>query len=185
MRFPHVLMLAALIGVSGAALAQTPEPQGFWTGAMHGATPAALTGGRVVHTTELIGILKGGGVALVDVSEAPSRPANLAPDAVWTPAPHRNIAGSVWIPGAGAGELADGLSAFFLGRLARLAGDDAAHPIVFYCHPNCWGSWNAAKRAIKFGYQNVYWYPDGIEGWQDAEQPLAPAKPEGVENAGG
>ncbi len=50
MRFQQVLMLAALIGLSGAASAQTPEPQGFWTGAMHGETPATLNGGRVVHT---------------------------------------------------------------------------------------------------------------------------------------
>ncbi len=120
---------------------------------------------------------------MVDVSEAPSRPPNLAPDAVWTPAPHRNIAGSVWIPGAGAGELADGLNSFFLGRLARLAGDVAAHPIVFYCHPNCWGSWNAAKRAIKSGYQNVYWYPDGIEGCRTQNSLLRLRSPRGVENA--
>jgi PQQ-dependent catabolism-associated CXXCW motif protein len=37
-----------------------------------------------------------------------------------------------------------------------------------YCHERCWLSWNAAKRAIRYGYRNVYWFPDGIEGWRAA-----------------
>jgi len=35
---------------------------------------------------------------------------------------------------------------------------------VNYCHRNCWLSWNAAKRAISYGYRNVFWFPDGMEG---------------------
>ena len=28
-------------------------------------------------------------------------------------------------------------------------------------------SWNAAKRAIvELGYQDVFWYPDGSDGWE-------------------
>lgn len=184
MRLRWALMAAALVCLSGSAQAATPEPQGFWMGAMHGETPATLAGGQVIHTKELTALLSGGGIALVDVSEPPNRPANLAPDAIWTPAPHRNIAGSVWIPGVGAGQLSDSLNSFFLERLEKLTNDDPGYLIVFYCHPKCWGSWNAAKRAINFGYRNVYWYPDGIEGWQDAGQPLATAQPEGVEKVG-
>jgi PQQ-dependent catabolism-associated CXXCW motif protein len=184
MRFSWILIVALLAGLNGAALAETPEPQDYWIGAMHGDTPATIARGRVVHTAELVSLLKGGGVALVDVAEPPNRPANLAADAIWTPIPHRNIAGSVWIPGAGAGQLPDSLNNFFIARLANLTADDPGHPIVFYCHPKCWGSWNAAKRAINFGYRNVYWYPDGIEGWQDAGQPLAASRPEGVEKMG-
>ena len=46
---------------------------------------------------------------------------------------------------------------------------------MLYCHPQCWASWNAAKRAISYGYRKVYWYPDGIEGWEKAGLPTASA----------
>lgn len=169
------LLLSALVGM---ARADTPEPQGYWTGPMQGETPAMLTGGRVIHTQALANLLGSAGIVLIDVAEPPHRPENLAPDAIWKPLAHRNIAGTVWIPGAGAGRLDDDLNAFFRARLTMLTGDHLDHPIVFYCHPNCWASWNAAKRAIGFGYRNVYWYPDGVEGWQDGGLPLAPAQPE-------
>jgi len=26
-------------------------------------------------------------------------------------------------------------------------------------------SWNAAKRALGFGYETVYWLPEGTDGW--------------------
>jgi rhodanese-related sulfurtransferase len=29
-------------------------------------------------------------------------------------------------------------------------------------------SWNAAKRALSYGYTNVDWYSDGTDGWQEA-----------------
>jgi rhodanese-related sulfurtransferase len=34
-------------------------------------------------------------------------------------------------------------------------------------------SWNAAKRALSYGYTNVAWYPEGTDGWQRANLPLA------------
>jgi rhodanese-related sulfurtransferase len=38
-------------------------------------------------------------------------------------------------------------------------------------------SWNAAKRAVMWGYTGVIWYPEGTDGWQDAGLPLEEAKP--------
>jgi rhodanese-related sulfurtransferase len=38
-------------------------------------------------------------------------------------------------------------------------------------------SWNAAKRALTLGYSDVIWYPDGTDGWTEADLPLAPATP--------
>ncbi|MGO9235317.1 MAG: rhodanese-like domain-containing protein [Methylocella sp.] len=63
-------------------------------------------------------------------------------------------------------------------RLKTLTGSDLGRPIVFYCHPMCWASWNAAKRAMSFGYRKVIWYPDGAEGWQAAGHPLVIAHEE-------
>jgi PQQ-dependent catabolism-associated CXXCW motif protein len=53
-----------------------------------------------------------------------------------------------------------------------------AKPLVLYCHQRCWLSWNGAKRAIQYGYRNVYWFPDGIEGWRKAKFPTAVIEPE-------
>jgi PQQ-dependent catabolism-associated CXXCW motif protein len=178
MRFSGAIQVCLFLGLVGNAVAAAPEPQGFWTGAMLGETPATLAGGRLIHTQALADLLTRDAVVLIDVAEPPHRPENLAPDAIWKPLAHRNLFGSVWIPGAGAGRLDDDLNAFFRDRLAMLTGDDLDRPVVFYCHPNCWASWNAAKRAISLGYRNVYWYADGVEGWQDGGLPLAPAQPE-------
>ncbi|WOJ89232.1 rhodanese-like domain-containing protein [Methylocapsa polymorpha] len=166
-----------LLALAGVAKAEAPEPPDYWTGPMQGDVPATLAGGRVLHTDSLADLLRIGGVVLIDVAEPPHRPANLAPDAIWKPS-HQNIAGSVWLPGVGAGKLEDSLSDFFRERLKTLSSGDVQRPLVFYCHQNCWGSWNAAKRAISFGCRNVSWYPAGVEGWQDAGRPLATAQPE-------
>ena len=49
--------------------------------------------------------------------------------------------------------------------------------MVFYCDANCWMSWNAAKRAMEeLGYSRVYWYPEGVQGWKRAGQPLVTAE---------
>jgi hypothetical protein len=38
-------------------------------------------------------------------------------------------------------------------------------------------SWNAGKRALALGYRNVAWYPDGTDGWHEAELPMEKATP--------
>ena len=38
-------------------------------------------------------------------------------------------------------------------------------------------SWNAARRAVAWGYDSVIWYPDGTDEWEAAGLPLAPSSP--------
>jgi hypothetical protein len=38
-------------------------------------------------------------------------------------------------------------------------------------------SWNAAKRALSWGYRQVYWYRDGIEVWQQFDLPTEVVDP--------
>jgi PQQ-dependent catabolism-associated CXXCW motif protein len=42
---------------------------------------------------------------------------------------------------------------------------------------DCWMSWNAAKRAVEWGYSSVIWYPAGADGWEDAKLPLEEHRP--------
>jgi len=42
---------------------------------------------------------------------------------------------------------------------------------------DCWGSWNAAKRLAAWGYDDIRWYPRGIDDWRDNALPLEIADP--------
>lgn len=150
------------------AEAAVPEPEGYWTGAINGAVPASLRGGSVLRTQDLSALLKHDKVVLVDASNTPKRPEKLAPNAPWLPAPHPVIPGSLWIPGSGMGEIAPETDVLYREQLAAATANNLDQPVVVYCHERCWLSYNAAKRAIGYGYRKVYWYPDGIEGWRAA-----------------
>jgi PQQ-dependent catabolism-associated CXXCW motif protein len=178
MRRGRAVALACCVWLSAAAAAPVPEPQGYWTGPIHGPVAATLAGGSVIHTRKLAALLKRGAVLVVDVSDAPRRPANLAQQAPWLPLPHPVIPGAIWIPGAGGGSIPADVDQFFRARLALASGNDLSQPLVIYCHEQCWLSWNAAKRAISYGYRRVYWFPDGMEGWRAAGLATEVAQPQ-------
>jgi len=161
-----------------AAGMTVPEPAGYWMGPAKGPVATTITGGKVIHTKKLAALLQADDVMVIDVSDAPQRPEHLAPGAVWLPVPHPVIPGGVWIPGAGLGAISPAVDNLFRERLGLGTHKDPTHELVIYCHENCWLSWNAAKRAISFGYKNVYWYPDGMEGWRGAGLPTAVAEPQ-------
>lgn len=161
----------------GAALAETveqpaattpgkvAEPTGLHQGAMHGYTPNSVSGATVIDTETLATLLSAMHPVMVDVADADRKPANMAATTLWMPA-HRSIPGAVWLPGAGSGSGEPSFVDAFKTRVAALTDGDRSKPIVAFCHPECWASWNAAKRLVSLGYTKVYWYPDGMEGWQ-------------------
>ncbi len=159
----HLLPIAAAVFLVAAAPAPVPEPSGLWQGAMHGATPNRLKGATVIDTDAFAKLRPR--ALLLDVAEAEKKPPSLSKDMPWMPT-HRSIPGAVWLANAGSGTRDRAFAAAFKVRVAALAGNDLNRPIVAFCHPNCWGSWNAAKRLVTFGYKHVYWYRDGVEGWQ-------------------
>jgi PQQ-dependent catabolism-associated CXXCW motif protein len=55
----------------------------------------------------------------------------------------------------------------FKAELERLAGS-LDRPLVLFCEPDCWMSWNAAKRALSYGFRNVIWFPGGATAWREA-----------------
>ena len=161
-----------------AATEAPPEPSGYWTGPINSPVPVTLSGGVVISDVHRLQALqKDKNAVVVDVSDAPRRPDNMAPGAPWLPLPHQAIPGSLWIPDVGAGEVSPALGDFFRAQLAAVTDNDPARPIVIYCHRACWLSWNAAKRAISYGYLHVYWYRDGIEGWKAAHLPTTVVEP--------
>jgi PQQ-dependent catabolism-associated CXXCW motif protein len=176
---PTWLALAlVLCACSSAPDRQTaPEPDGFWTGAMGGPVPATIAGGTVIDTDKLAELIAEEDPVLVDVGPMPHKPDNVAAEA-WVPPPHRTLPGSIWLPGAGAGDHPPARDVWFRSWLQALKGGNSTRTLVIFCHPDCWGSWNAAKRAIRYGYSDVHWYEEGIEGWQDSGRETQEVQPD-------
>lgn len=163
---------------SAVAPGHVPEPQGLYRGAMHGYTPNTVSGGTVVDTAALAKLIDEKHPLLLDVAEKDRKPPSMATDMIWMPT-HRTIPGAVFLQGGGKGDDDQAYADAFKARVTQLTGDDKKKPVVTFCHPDCWGSYNAAKRLIGLGYQHVYWYREGVEGWQ-AEHETRSVKPDAL-----
>ena len=152
------------------------EPQGLYQGALHGYTPNTVAGGRIIRTAALAALIETKHPVLLDVAEKDRKPPAMGKDMLWLPN-HRSIPGAVFLEGGGRGTGDATYADAFKARVATLAGGDRATAIVVFCHPDCWGSYNAAKRLAGLGYTQVFWYRDGVEGWQDGHD-TAVVKPD-------
>lgn len=180
------MLVAAAASAGAAAMADEPaavapghvaEPAGFHQGAMHGYTPNTVAGGTVIDTAQLAKLIAVEHPLLVDVAEKERKPPSMDKDMIWRPS-HRSLPGAVFLQDGGeggGGAYADA----FVARLASLTYHDKARLIVTFCHPDCWGSWNAAKRLIGDGYTKVYWYAEGTEGWESQHDTMT-VKPDAV-----
>jgi PQQ-dependent catabolism-associated CXXCW motif protein len=153
------------------------EPEGYRSEDYRAPTPKSLRGARVISTAEAQAIWKAGTAAFVDVMPHIPRPANLPAGTLWREKARLNIPGSVWLADTGYGELSAATEDYLRAGLEQIAGGDRARPLAFYCLRACWMSWNAAKRAVSWGYTDVMWYPDGTDGWQEAGLPLEEGRP--------
>jgi quinoprotein dehydrogenase-associated probable ABC transporter substrate-binding protein/PQQ-dependent catabolism-associated CXXCW motif protein len=169
--------IEAAAGKRQGALERVPEPEGFRMEAYRAPVPASLTGAATVGTAELQALLETEAPVLIDVLPAPRPPDDRDGARLWRPKPRANIPGSVWLPNVGYGELSPEFQAYFDDNLERLTGGDRSRRLVIYCQADCWMSWNAAKRALQSGYDNIVWYPDGTDGWAAAGLPLESAEP--------
>ena len=155
-----------------------PEPSGYRMEAYRAPVPSTLAGARVLSTDEAEAIWRAHSAVFIDVLPHAPKPANLPAGTVWRERPRQNIPGSIWLPDTGYGALAASTEDYLRRGLDRASGGDKGRLLVIYCQADCWMSWNAAKRALTFGYTNVAWYPEGTDGWENALLPLAPSQPE-------
>lgn len=152
--------------------AVVPEPESYRTENYRAPTPSSLKGAKVLSTGDAEAAWRSGSAIFIDVFPQPPRPANLPAGTLWRDKPHFDIPKSNWLPDTGYGQLHPSMDRYFRDGLDRLSGGDRAKLLVFYCLKDCWMSWNAAKRALSYGYVNVAWYPDGTDGWTSAGLPL-------------
>jgi PQQ-dependent catabolism-associated CXXCW motif protein len=173
------LILAAFTFIiSISAQERPPEPDGYRMEDYRAPVPATLAGVRVLTTAEADAIWRAKAGVFVDVMPRAPKPQNLPEGTVWRDKPRFNIPGSLWLPDTGYGKLAEATEDYFRQGLARASGGNKAALLVIYCQENCWMSWNAARRALSYGYTNIAWFPDGTEGWERALLPTTESQPE-------
>lgn len=173
------LLAAACVALPLASMAQTvPEPVDYRMDHYRAPVPATLEGATVVGPEEAHALWQAGEAAFIDVLPQPPKPANLPKGTIWRDKPRHTIPGAIWLPNVGYGAIADVTADYFRAGLEKVTRGDLAHPVVIFCLEDCWMSWNAAKRALEWGYTSVYWFPEGTDGWQLWGYPLEKVKPE-------
>lgn len=163
----------------GAALAQpVPEPDAYRGEPYRAPVPATLRGAQVINAAQAIALHAEGQAVFLDILPRKARPEGLPEGTVWREPPHQTIPGALWLWNTGYERLDPEEQARLRAGLEQATGGDPDAPVVFFCRADCWMSWNAARRAVEWGYGAVIWFPGGTEDWQEAGGPeLVPAPP--------
>ncbi|ADZ69448.1 PQQ-dependent catabolism-associated CXXCW motif protein [Polymorphum gilvum] len=167
-------VLVSVLCVAGAAgqAGGVAEPDGFRGEPYRAPVPETLEGAQVLDDAGAHALWLGGQAVFVDVLPKTERPANLPAGTLWRDKPHVSIKDAVWLPGTGYEALHPDVEMYLKQGLEAITGGDRDKPLVIFCLADCWMSWNAAKRAVSYGYRQVYWYPDGVDGWDFSGHPL-------------
>ncbi len=150
----------------GYDLKRINEPGGYKLDDFISPVPDTLQGADVLDAKQAKELHKRSDVLFIDVFPAQKRPEVLPATDLWLPKKRLNIPGSVWLSNVGYGALSKELESYFKSNLEKLSQQHQSIKFVFYCNADCWMSWNAAKRALSYGYQNIYWFPGGVDDWK-------------------
>ncbi len=143
------------------------EPTDYRMSDFRKPVPTTLKGVRVISTAEAEELFAAKEAVFLDVYPSPPKPKNLPKGTIWREPKHRTIKGALWMPNVGYGKLSASIEAYFRDGLKIVTGDDKTKPVIYFCLRDCWMSWNAAKRALEWGYTNVIWFPEGVDGWRE------------------
>lgn len=174
-----LMTLSALMGIAVMAIADVLEPEGYRLDQYDDSVPAGLQGATRVSALDVAELKANQQVLIVDVIPEHPKPDNLPQGQLWFPVPHLGVAGALWLPDVGYGVLSQVTENYFKNHLSNATTGNFDHPVVFYCRIDCWMSWNAAKRAMSYGYRNIFWFADGMEDWLFEDLPtqvLTPAE---------
>jgi PQQ-dependent catabolism-associated CXXCW motif protein len=137
------------------------KPQNFLQTDVEGPTPTTIPGDRIVSTSGLYTALAKNPDAAILIDALNGSGHATLPDA------HR-------LPEASSsGRFNDSIQRNLAAELRSLTGGNRETTLVFFClGARCWESYNAALRAIRLGFQDVYWYRGGLDAWKEAGLPL-------------
>ncbi|MCW2283609.1 PQQ-dependent catabolism-associated CXXCW motif protein [Rhodoblastus acidophilus] len=167
-----------LFALTFSAFAAPAEPPSYRLDDYQAPVPATLNGQPALDVARAKALWEGGALFLDVLPHAP-RPKGLAPEILFVDKPHVSIKGAIWLPEVGRGELSAQTDTYFRQSLSALTAGDVSRKIVVFCKRDCWMSWNAARRAQAYGYRNILWFSEGVEGWRDAGLPMETIKPYG------
>jgi PQQ-dependent catabolism-associated CXXCW motif protein len=172
------LLAAAIMALASPVLAGgVEEPAGYRMDEYKAPVPDTLKGAKVVGTKEAEALWREKRAVFIDVMPNTPKPANLPAGTIWKDKVRDGIPGSIWLANVGYGAISKETADYFREGLDASTASDKSRPILFYCMTNCWMSWNAAKRAVEWGYSSVIWYPLGADGWESAKLPLEENRP--------
>ena len=176
------ITVAALLWSIGAianASDVVEEPSGYRMDDYDAPVPEQLTGATLVDAFDVKRLLQEQEALVIDVIPEHRKPDFLPENQIWIPPAHKGVAGSIWLPDIGYGVLSEATTKYFKDNLEKYTGSKKDHPVVFYCRMDCWMSWNAGKRALSYGYTNIFWFSYGIDGWvfEDLELQALTAEP--------
>lgn len=154
------------------------EPEHYRTDEYRKPVPATLKGAKVVSAEDAGKMWSSGSAVFIDVYPYAPKPPNLPAGTIWREPQHFSIENATWLANIGYGVLSPETEAYFKRHLESLTRGDKTKALVFFCVRNCWMSWNSAKRALSYGYTNVYWFSEGTDAWQEKGLPIEAAKPE-------
>lgn len=177
------LLLAAPAGAEPYAEIQARRPDlfdpatGYRVGRQRAPTPDDIPPpAQVVNADQVRALLAEGTIALDVYSASQSRFDEL--DGSWLVAKQRHsLPGATWLPETGRGVLEPAIQTYLESNLARLTEGDRTRPLLVFCIADCWMSWNAAQRIAAMGYETVYWFRHGTDGWLDIGEVLVPVDP--------
>lgn len=158
------VLLFALLSCT-LARAQVPEPEGYRLEDYDAEVPLGLEGAKRVTAVEVLALSRVEDSVIIDVIPAHRRPDFLPENQLWFPVDHKGVPGALWLPDTGFGTLSPVTEKYFRDHLTDATGGNLDTHLTFYCRIDCWMSWNAAKRALSYGYTNVYWFADGVDDW--------------------
>ncbi|MDN5926358.1 MAG: PQQ-dependent catabolism-associated CXXCW motif protein [Hyphomicrobiales bacterium] len=171
-------MAASIMALAEPVLAgNVKEPAGYRMDDYRAPVPDTLRGARVVTTGKAEELWRQKDAVFLDVMPYTPKPANLPAGTIWRDKVRNDIPGSLWLANVGYGALSRETEAYFRHALEAVTGNDRSRPLLFYCMTGCWMSWNAARRAVEWGYSSVLWYPLGADGWEKTGLPLDENKP--------
>lgn len=163
----HIAWIVYLLSVNGLyASDEVDEPTGYRLDYYDDTVPETLKGATRVTAIDIVKLQSTQDVLIVDVIPEHRRPDTLPEGQLWFPVDHEGVAGALWLPDVGYGALSGTTEQYFRNHLKAATDSNLSAPVVFYCRINCWMSWNAAKRALSYGYTTVFWFADGIDDWR-------------------
>ena len=172
-----VLTIQVCANIAHAEAFDVDPESGYRMDRYRAAVPTSIPDGITVDTAFVQNEHKAGNMVFIDVFPPKGMGADPI-DGFWMiTEPRLSIPGTTWLPEVGRGFLEPAHEDFFRRNLQRLSNNNQATPLLFFCTSDCWQSWNAAKRAISWGYENVHWYPNGTDGWLENDNSVVEIAP--------